>query len=134
MRYIVTLLIPKFIDIELAIAIHNDLIETFGGSFGVRDIGLLESALAQPQASFFGNFLHPTLEEQAAAYLYHIVKNHPFIDGNKRTALGVMEAFLRMNETNLSISNNDLENLVLDVAIGKLNKSDLALTLKKYFI
>ncbi len=94
---------PEFVDTALAIAIHDDLIDTFGGSLGIRDEGLLESALAQPQASFFGNLLHSTIQKQAAAYLYHICKNHPFIDGNKRTALGVMEAFLGMNNYQLNI-------------------------------
>ena len=116
---------PEFVDLELAIAIHDDLIDAFGGSLGIRDLGLLESALAQPQASFFGDLLHPTIKEQAAAYLYHICKNHSFVDGNKRTALGVMEAFLGMNNHELIISEQDLENLVLNVANGKLSKSDL---------
>ncbi|MEL6166026.1 MAG: Fic family protein [Cyanobacteria bacterium J06628_3] len=65
------------------IEIHLDQIVSFGGTAGVRDEGLLESALAQPQATFSGEYLHTTIYEQAAAYLYHITKNHPFIDGNK---------------------------------------------------
>ncbi|MDJ0681247.1 MAG: type II toxin-antitoxin system death-on-curing family toxin [Xenococcaceae cyanobacterium MO_167.B52] len=125
---------PEFVDTELAVAIHDDLINTFGGSLGIRDKGLLESALAQPQASFFGSLLHSTIQEQAAAYLYHICKNHPFIDGNKRTALGVMEAFLGMNDYQLNISNSDLENLVLDVANNKTNKSTLTEIIEKYLI
>lgn len=125
---------PEFIDIELAVAIHEDLIDTFGGSLGIRDKGLLESALAQPQASFFGNLLHSTIEEQAAAYLYHICKNHPFVDGNKRTALGVTETFLRINSYELSITNKDLEKLVLDVANNRINKSTLAEIIKRYLI
>ena len=125
---------PEFVDTELAVAIHDDLINTFGGSLGIRDKGLLESALAQPQASFFGSLLHSTIQEQAAAYLYHICKNHPFIDGNKRTALGVMEAFLGMNDYQLNISNSDLENLVLDVANDRINKSTLTKIIEKYLI
>jgi death-on-curing protein len=91
---------PEFIEKDTAIAIHKYLIEQFGGSLGVRDEGLLESALAQPQATFFGELLHPTIAEQAAAYLYHLAKNHAFVDGNKRVALGVTEAFLRLNGYN----------------------------------
>lgn len=125
---------PEFVNIELAVAIHEDLINTFGGSLGIRDKGLLESALAQPQASFFRNLLHSTIEEQAAAYLYHICKNHPFVDGNKRTALGVTETFLRINGYELSITNKDLENLVLDVANDRISKSTLAEIIKSYLI
>lgn len=80
---------PKFLSFSEVEAIHTDVIANFGGSLGIRDEGLLESALAQTQASFGGEFLHPTIYEQAAAYLYHISMNHPFIDGNKRTAFTV---------------------------------------------
>ncbi|WP_333408292.1 type II toxin-antitoxin system death-on-curing family toxin [Microcoleus sp. MON1_C1] len=72
-------------------------IERFGGTPGVIDEGLLESALDQPQTTFGGNFLHPTISEQAAAYLYQIGMNHPFIDGNKRTAFAVTDTLLRLN-------------------------------------
>ena len=134
MRFIKIWQIPEFVNIKLAIAIHDDLIDTFGRSLGIRDIGLLESALAQPQASFFGTLLHKNIEEQAAAYLYHICKNHPFIDGNKRTALAVMEAFLGMNGWELNISNQDLENLVLDVANDRLDKSSITEIIKEHLI
>lgn len=83
----------KFPLLDDVLRIHDRQIEVFGGSTGVRDLGLLESALAQPQATFGGELLHPTLPEQAAAYLYHLAKNHPFIDGNKRTAFAVMDMF-----------------------------------------
>lgn len=75
---------PWFLNIDHTMRLHRSLIETYGGSEGVRDVGLLHSALAMPQASFGGEFLHRDLFEMAAAYLYHIVQNHPFIDGNKR--------------------------------------------------
>ncbi len=115
---------PEFIDTETACAIHDDQIERFGGSLGIRDEGLLLSALAQPIASFFGEFLHPTLASQAAAYLYHLSRNHPFIDGNKRTAFGVMEAFIRLNGYRLNLSEPEKFDLVLRVATGELEKSD----------
>ncbi|MEG4329587.1 Fic family protein, partial [Microcoleus sp. herbarium5] len=75
---------PKFLFLDEVLELHDDQISSFGGTPGVRDEGLLESALAQPQATFGGQFLHSTISEQAAAYLYHIAMNHPFIDGNKR--------------------------------------------------
>ncbi|MDF0551888.1 Fic family protein [Kamptonema sp. UHCC 0994] len=70
----------------MVLIIHARQIEKFGGSQGIRDEGLLESALAQPQSTFGGELLHPTIQDQAAAYFYHLAMNHPFIDGNKRTA------------------------------------------------
>ncbi len=73
--------IPDFLETEDVLNIHQVLVEQFGGMPGVRDEGLLESALSQPKATFFGELLHPTIHEQAAAYLYHIAKNHPFLDG-----------------------------------------------------
>jgi death-on-curing protein len=77
---------PAFLGLEDVLAIHSSGIERFGGAQGVRDGGLLESALAQPRATFGGAFLHEGLFAQATAYLFYIVKNHPFIDGNKRTS------------------------------------------------
>jgi death-on-curing protein len=90
----------------MVLSIHARQIERFGGTPGVRDEGLLESALAQPQATFGGQFLHPTISEQAAAYLYHIAMNHPFIDGNKRTAFAVTDTFLRLNGCALNLTKN----------------------------
>lgn len=109
---------PKFLSKSLVLALHQDMIEVFGGSSGVRDQGLLESALAQPQATFGGQMLHSTIHEQAAAYLYHLSRNHPFIDGNKRTACAAMETFLELNGYQLALSDEDEYNLVLQVAQG----------------
>ena len=99
---------PKFVSKSMVLSIHARQIERFGGTPGVRDEGLLESALAQPQATFGGDFLHPTISEQAAAYLYHIAMNHPFIDGNKRTAFAVTDTFLRLNACTRNLTNNFL--------------------------
>lgn len=106
--------------------IHDDQIEYFGGSLGVRDYGLLESAIAQPQASFSGQLLHANIYTQAAAYLYHITMNHPFIDGNKRTAFAVMDTFIRINRHSLIISDQEAYDLVIKVATRQLNKQDLS--------
>ena len=83
---------PKFLTLDDVIEIHGEMIARYGGSDGIRDKGLLESAVATPQASFGGDYVHTDVFEMAAAYLFHIVKNHPFIDGNKRT--GAMAAFV----------------------------------------
>lgn len=123
---------PKFLEIADVLDIHQILIEQLGGMSGVRDEGLLESALSQPKASFFGELLHPTIHEQARAYLYHLAKNHPFLDGNKRTAYGAMEAFLRLNGYNLALSNEESYNMVIQVAQGQMSKEELSLLLEQH--
>lgn len=106
--------------------IHQRQIERFGGTDGVRDEGLLESALAQPQTTFGGELLHPTIAEQAAAYLFHLSMNHPFIDGNKRTAFAAMLTFLRLNNYSLNISQDEAYNLVIRVVERHISKEELA--------
>jgi death on curing protein len=115
----------RFLTLEEVILIHQDQIISFGGSNGIRDQGLLESALAQPQVTFGGQFLHPNIHQQAAAYLYHLVMNHPFIDGNKRTAFAVMDTFLKINNYCLNLSNQDAYNLVMKVANHQISKENL---------
>ena len=105
-----------------------------GGIPGVRDEGLLESALSQPKATFFSKLLHPTIYEQAAAYLYHLSQNHPFFDGNKRTAYGAMEAFLRLNGYNLALLDEDVYNLVMQVAQGQMSKEELGAYLRQHLV
>ena len=116
---------PNFVSKSMVLSIHARQIERFGGTPGVRDEGLLESALAQPQATFGGQFLHPTISEQAAAYLYHIAMNHPFIDGHKRTAFAVTDTFLRLNGCALNLTDDGVYNLVMRVARGTMTKEEL---------
>jgi death-on-curing protein len=117
---------PKFLSLDEVLELHADQISSFGGTPGVRDEGLLESALAQPQATFGGEFLHPTISEQAAAYLYHIAMNHPFIDGNKRTAFAVTDTFLRLNGCALNLTDDRAYDLVMRVARGTMTKEELS--------
>lgn len=124
--------IPRFLSYSQVIDIHQDQIESLGGTSGVRDEGLLDSALAQPQASFGGELLHPTIHEQAAAYLFHLAKNHPFVDGNKRTAFAVMDTFLNLNGYRLNLSQDEAYTLVMQVATGEMSKEDLAAFLQQY--
>lgn len=119
------MLTPDFIAKNLVLSIHARQIERFGGTPGVRDEGLLESALAQPQATFGGEYLHPTIAEQAAAYLYHIAMNHPFIDGNKRSAFAVTDTFLRLNGFYLNLTDDRAYDLVMQVAQGSMTKEQL---------
>lgn len=116
---------PKFLTLEEILWLHNDQIESFGGMHGVRDMGLLESALSQPQASFAGTLLHSTLAAQAAAYLYHLAMNHPFIDGNKRTAFAAMDSFLIANGYRLNLTDSEVYDVVIDVVTGKIDKTGL---------
>ena len=117
---------PNFIITSMVLSMHARQIERFGGTSGVRDEGLLESALAQPQATFGGQLLHPTISEQAAAYLYHLAMNHPFIDGNKRTAFAVADTFLRLNGCNLNLMDDRAYDLVMQVAQGTMTKEELS--------
>ena len=115
-----------FLSLDQALEIHRDQIERYGGALGLRDLGLLESALAVPGARFEGECFHSDIFEMAAAYLFHIVKNHPFVDGNKRVGATASLIFLELNGIELEISNNALADLVLSVAAGNANKAAVA--------
>ena len=117
---------PAFLHLDEVLALHVDQIERYGGARGVRDLGLLESAVASPRAAFGGAFLHPTLEEMAAAYLFHLAQNHPFIDGNKRTAAAAAFMFLFLNDRLLGCSEDELVDLTLSVAKGETTKAEAA--------
>jgi len=117
---------PLFLDIDRVLRTHLSLIERYGGEKGVRDIGLLHSAVAMPQASFGGEFLHKDMFEMAAAYLFHIVENHPFVDGNKRTGAAAAIIFLAMNDVEIEADEEGLVDLTLSVARGEAGKSGIA--------
>lgn len=117
---------PLFLDIGEVIEAHTSLIERYGGEAGIRDAGLLHSAVAMPQASFGGEYLHKDLFEMAAAYLFHIVQNHPFIDGNKRAGAACAIIFLDMNEVELAADEDGLVALTLAVASDRAGKQEIA--------
>lgn len=121
---------PTFLTLDEVLALHADQIGRYGGALGVRDLALLQSALAVPRATFAGDFLHATIHEMAAAYLFHIVKNHPFVDGNKRTGLIAAIAFLGLNGKMLEADPGELVAIVLGVADGTTDKPDLAVFLR----
>ena len=121
-----------FLTLDEVLAIHADQVARYGGALGIRDRGLLESALALLEAAFSGTDLHPTLHEKAAAYLFHLVKNHPFVDGNKRAGLAVALSFLRMNGVRIRATDDELVELVLDVASGRRSKADVAVFLREH--
>ena len=105
--------------------IHERVIVEFGGDSGMRDRGLLESAVAMPQATFSGERLHKEPSEMAAAYHYHLCSNHPFVDGNKRVAVAASEVFLLANGLELSASDDELEKLTLGVAASEISKAQV---------
>jgi death-on-curing protein len=117
---------PHFLDLEEALEIHHDQIKRYGGTGGVRDLGLLQSALAMPQAGSSMAYYHADPFEMAAAYVFHIVKNHPFLDGNKRTAVVAALVFLEINGVQVRATNEALFDTVLAVAEGTLQKSGIA--------
>jgi death on curing protein len=119
----------RFLGLDEVIALHADQIERYGGSEGVRDLGLLESAVAAPEASFGGDLLHATVPEIAAAYLFHLAQNHPFVDGNKRIGAAAMVMFIYLNDSDLECDEDSLVDLTLGVASGKITKSEVAVFL-----
>jgi death-on-curing protein len=121
-----------FLALDEVLAVHAHQIARYGGAPGLRDRGLLESALAMPAAAFGGEMLHPSLHEQAAAYLFHLVKNHPFVDGNKRVGLACCLTFLRLNELRIDATDDALVELVFGVAEGHLSKADAAVFLRQH--
>src|SRR5437764_15194404 len=123
---------PQVLALDDALAIHEDRIRKYGGSSGVRDLGLLESALGTVMATFGGEFLHQTLFEMGAAYLFHICRNHPFVDGNKRTALACSLTFLRLNGIRIKSGEDEFYDLVIGVAEGRVSKAAVAVFLEAH--
>jgi death on curing protein len=117
---------PYFLDLEQVVRLHRSLIERYGGAEGIRDVGLLHSALAMPQAAYGGEYLHRDIFEMAAAYLYHNVLNHPFLDGNKRAGAAAAIVFLAMNDIQIDNDEDGLVALTLAVAMGQSGKAEVA--------
>ncbi|BCV23823.1 type II toxin-antitoxin system death-on-curing family toxin [Gelria sp. Kuro-4] len=116
-----------FLTLAEVIEVHQDQINRYGGAPGVRDFALLGSSLAMPEASFGGAYLHIGLYEMAAAYAFHLSQNHPFIDGNKRTALACALLFLEFNGVTVSDPEGKLYEAMMRIAEGKMDKHTLAL-------
>jgi death-on-curing protein len=116
---------PLFLSLDEVLEIHERQVERYGGSPGLRDGAGLESAVAVPQSTFGGEFLHASIPAMAAAYLYHICQNHPFVDGNKRAGANAAITFLLMNDWEPEFDEQELADLVLSVASGELAKPEL---------
>jgi len=115
-----------FLEPNEVLEIHQTCIEKYGGAPGIRDLALLESTVAMPQAGFGQEYLHEDIFAMAAAYLFHLARNHPFVDGNKRTAAAAAVTFLALNGMKLEADEKKLEALVTAVAGRKLDKHAVA--------
>lgn len=121
----------QFLSVDLVIDLHRMLINQFGGMYGIRDKHLLESAMAYPQMLYTIG-MEQDIYVLAAGYCYHIINNHPFIDGNKRIGTLAMLTFLKINKQDIYIPKSKLYDLAMMVATSKINEKKIAVTLKKY--
>jgi death-on-curing protein len=115
----------RYLALKEALELHRLIIEQSGGLAGVRDLGALESALAQPQMTFDGQELYPTVIEKASALGFSLINNHPFIDGNKRVGHAAMEVFLVLNGYEIAASVDEQERIILDIASSTLGREHL---------
>ena len=122
---------PLFLTLDEVLGIHADQIRCYGGRPGLRDLGLLQSAVAMSETTFDGEFLHGTVFEMAAAYLFHLARNHPFVDGNKRTALMSALVFLGLNGQRLDAESGALYELVDGVAAGSVDKAEVSVFFRR---
>jgi len=122
-----------FLTIDDILEIHKDQIKRYGGSLEIRDIGLLQSAVAMPSATFDGEYLHQDIYYMAAAYLFHITQNHPFVDGNKRTGAVTSLVFLEINDITIEVLEEELEELVIKVATSQIGKEGIADFLRTHY-
>jgi len=124
---------PLFLTLDHILRLHARQLEQFGGAEGVRDLQLIESAIAQPQQGFGGEYVHKDIAEMAAAYLFHLAKNHGFIDGNKRVAAGSALVFLEINGVDTAVINEDeMEALTLSIADGTGDKQKAAAFFRQF--
>jgi death-on-curing protein len=121
-----------FLTLEDVLALHDELIHRYGGTSGLRDAGLLEAALAMPQAGFGGRYFHEFPHEMGAAYLFHLVRNHAFIDGNKRVAFACAILFFKLNLVSYSMTEEAAVNLTLGAASGQIDKAAVVAFLLKH--
>ncbi|HEX8704294.1 MAG TPA: type II toxin-antitoxin system death-on-curing family toxin [Myxococcaceae bacterium] len=122
---------PDFLTLEEVLALHARSLELFGGGAGIRDRGLLESAVAAPQSGFGGQYAHSSLFEMAAAYAFHIAQNQPFVDGNKRAGLGSALLFLELNGVELDDPQGQLYDAMIALAERRMDKVALAKLLEQ---
>ena len=123
--------VPIFLRVDQVMSLHQRQLARFGGGSGIRDLGLLESAVAQPEASFGGDYAHAGLYAMAGAYLFHLVANHPFLDGNKRVGLLTSLTFLHLNGHRLLHGSDALYELTMGIADGRIDKATATAELER---
>jgi len=121
-----------FLTLEEVIQLHDELITAYGGVYSIRDAGLLVSAIETPKATMFGEYLHATIFDKAAAYLYHIICNRAFVDGNKRTAIATMLVFLNQNGCKMKFNSIELEHLVCKIAAKQGSKEEISNFIRRH--
>jgi death on curing protein len=121
----------RWLTLGEVLVLHAYQIEKFGGNSSIRDIKLLESAVSRPSTSFSGKDLYETIYLKAATLAFGIIKNHPFVDGNKRTGIHAMIVFLELNKTKVKFTNSELVKLGKDIANNKMDVESVAEVLKK---
>jgi len=124
----------RYLTAEQALFIHSRLIDETGGVHGIRDLGLLQSAVSRPKATFGSKDLYPDIFHKAAALLESLIKNHSFIDGNKRTAITAAGIFLQSNGYHLKTTQKELELFTIKAATSKISFEDAVEWFKKYFL
>ena len=125
---------PEFLTLDEVLGIHADQTRVYAGASGLRDLERLRSAIAMPETTFDDEYLHPSAFEMAAAYLFHLARNHPFVDGNKRTALMCALVFLGLNGQRLRADPDDLYALVDGVAAGAVDKAEVSVFLRRHCV
>jgi len=124
--------VTRYLSLAEALELHRSVIDRWGGATGIRDLGALESALAQPRQSFSGQDLYPDITSKAAALCFSLVLNHPFVDGNKRIGHAAMETFLMINGHELRATVDEQERIMLDLAAGNLSRDPFAEWVKQH--
>lgn len=122
----------RYLTLGEVVELHRSIVESSGGAAGVRDLGALESALAQPRSTFEGVDLYPSLAEKIAALGYSLVQNHPFLDGNKRIAHAAMETFLILNGIEIDAAIDEQEQLMLGLATSRVSRAELVAWLRDH--
>jgi death-on-curing protein len=122
---------PTFLSLDEVLAIHGDQIQRYGGAAGIRDMAALQSAIAMPAVGIGESYVHEDLPAMAGAYLFHIVRNHPFVDGNKRVGAVAALVFLDLNGVTLALDETPFEALVMDVVGGQQDKAAVITFLRR---
>ena len=124
----------RFLTLPEVLEIHRLVIAQTGGAPGIRDLGALESAVAQPRQTFGGDDLYPSLAEKASALAFSLIQNHPFVDGNKRTGHAALETFLMLNGHELHATVDEAERVILGVAASRLTRENLVRWIEEHLL